>query len=151
MLEHVVNDAAGRSARRHAHFEPFGADSFELAGGGILEVEAILDRAKRRHAAEDLERHLDDLLGFGLEDRLQHDLARRFLSAGERATEHHCVAAAEQGLGNAAVALDAAVGYQRNAVAYGSAASHERLHLRHPEVGRESRGTAAARTNAHLD
>ena len=80
---------------------------------GILDVEPIADRLERRHAAQHLERHLHRLLRLGQQHRLVHDLAGRFLGAGERAAEHRAVAAEEQRLGERAVALDAAVGDDR--------------------------------------
>ena len=45
MLQHVVDDRPHRSARGHADLEPFGAERFDFAGVGVLEIEAIADCA----------------------------------------------------------------------------------------------------------
>ena len=44
MLQHVVDDGSHGAAGRDADFEPLGAKSFELAGDGVLEIQAIADR-----------------------------------------------------------------------------------------------------------
>ena len=106
---------------------------------------------ERRHPAEHLERHAHGLVRLGHDDRLLHDVARRFGGAGERAAEHHRVAAEEQRLHERAVALDAAVGDERHAAAGGRAALDERLHLRHAEVRVEPRRAPAAGSDADLD
>ena len=75
----------------------------------------------------------------------------RLLGAGERAAEHHRVAAEQQRLRDAAVAPDAAVGDERHAPVDFAAAADERLDLRDAEVRRDPRRAAAARADADLD
>ena len=87
----------------------------------------------------------------GDDDRLLHDVAWRFGRAGERAAEHHRVAAEQQRLHQRAVALHAAVGDERHAAVGGLAALDQRLHLRHAEVRVQPRRAAAARPDADLD
>ncbi len=87
----------------------------------------------------------------GKHDRLVHGLARRFGRARKGVAEHHGVAAEEQRLDDGAVALDAAVGDERNPVAHRHAALDERVKLRHAEVRVEPCGAAAARADADLD
>ena len=88
----------------------------------------------------------------GSDDRLVHDLARRFFGAGKRAAEHRAVAAEEQRFGERAVPLDAAVGDDRHARPVDrEAAFDQRLHLRHAEAGRDARRAAAAGPDADLD
>ena len=132
----VLDDRPHRSARRHAHLGAFRAERFDVDVVVVFDVEAIANRLDRRHAAQHLERHLHRPLLIGQHHRLLHDLAGRFLGAGEHAAEHHGVAAEEQRLEDRAVAPDAAVGDERHAVlAGGLPAFDQRLQLRHAEAG----------------
>ena len=118
VLEHVVDHRADRPARRHADLEPFGARALRARAGSASSRSsrsrtAPIDAMPRNTLNGTCTIFCDSGISTGF-STISPGVS---CGAGERAAQHHRVAAEEQRLRRCAVAPDAAVGDERHALA----------------------------------
>ena len=145
-LEHVVGQ---RALVGHLALDPFGHQLAEgtqvlpvALGGGVAVAGPALHRAYGAHAAVLLEAPAF----------VNHQVAGRFLQAGQQRAQHHRAGAGRQRLDDVAGVLDAAVGDHRHAVApRGLGAVGDSRHLRHACAGHDAGRADGTGPDAHLD
>ena len=147
--EHLVEHGVQRSAVRHFAFHAFRHDL--VAGGHVgLEV-AVLGvglLAARGHGTEGAHATVQLVL-LAVQEHL---LARGFLTASERAAEHHGGSASHEGLGDVTGVVDATVGDAGHAS--GTAGLGSLVHggeLRDTDTGNDTGGADRAGANTDLD
>ena len=147
--DELVGDAGQRAPVGHLALDALGDElvvgedvvgEVAVAAEGL--VAALLHRAQRAHAA----------VGLVLLAVHEDELARGLLDAGEQPADHHGVGAGDQGLGDVAGVLQAAVGDDRHA---GRAGRQPGLvdgaDLRDADAGDDAGGADGARADADLD